>query len=129
MAFTLYDHVNAAGENEFKIWTETLEKIQRAKLNEKLDKLAQHGTELYPQILTDTGVSGIQKLRIHGNVQLRPLLCKGPTNNNDEFTLLMGAKEIGSEWSPVKAPEKAEKIKQEVSKSPNTRRKLHERIR
>lgn len=134
MPFKLYDFMNMKGENEFKEWTKNLETRERAKLNEKLDKLQQHGDGLFPEILTGTPVAGIQKIRVKGKVQLRPLLCKGPLLDEtgqieDAYTLLMGAKEIGDKWSPPTAPEKANKKKQEVVDSRGTRRCDHERVR
>lgn len=128
MSYSLHDYVNRKGENEFKEWTASLQKVQRAKLNERLDKLALHGEELVPGVLTDTHVAGIRKLRVRGNVQLRPLLCNGPVSVGKEYTLLMGATEKDDEWQPKKAPEAAVAIKNEVKKDPKTRRKNHERV-
>lgn len=95
MPFLIYDYVNHYGQNEFKDWASRLEKPQRGKLNERIDKLALYGDALYPEMLTGTNVAGIQKLRVRGKVQLRPLLCKGPINVEHEYTMLMGAKEVG----------------------------------
>lgn len=128
MTFKLFDYVDLSGKNSFKKWTEGLQVTQKAKLNEKLDKLAQHGNSLYPHMLTDTKVSGIQKLRVKGNVQLRPLLCKGPVDVLGEFTLLFGAKEVSSKLVPKDAEDKAKDIKAEVKKDPVNRRKDHERV-
>ena len=128
MAFALYDYVNQHGDNEFKAWMEGLQKVQLAKLNERFDKLMQYGDALHPHMLTDTHVPGIQKLRIRGNVQLRPLLCKGPVKVNSEYTLLMGAKEIGNKWSPKNAPALAQAKKTVVITDPNNRRTPHERV-
>ena len=128
MRYRLFDYVNAKGENEFKQWTEGLEKVQRAKLNEKLDKLQLYGDGLHPHMLTDTGTPGIQKLRVKGNVQLRPLLCKGPVQIDSEYTLLMGAKEVDGKWVPREAPSTADTLKQAVIADPLGRRKNHERV-
>lgn len=128
MLCRLYDYVNAQGENELKKWAEGLQKVQRAKLNEKLDKLQLYGDGLHPHMLTDTGTPGIQKLRVKGNVQLRPLLCKGPVQVNSEYTLLMGAKEVGGKWVPREAPRTADALKQAVIADPLGRRKDHERV-
>jgi len=129
MVFALYDYVSESGTNEFKDWTEGLQSKERAKLNEKLDKLQEHGDALYPHMLTGTDVAGIQKLRVQGGVKLRPLLCKGPVAIAAEYTLLMGAKEVGSKWVPKSAPKTANDRKSAVSVSPATRRKPHERVR
>ena len=128
MPFILYDFVNEAHVNEFKKWTQDLEKNPRAKLNEKIDKLFLYGDGLHPHVLTDTDVPGIQKLRVQGNVKLRPLLCKGPVQVHAEYTFLMGAKEIGSKWVPANAPKKANDKKQAVRANPKTRRIEHEKI-
>lgn len=128
MPFLIYDYVNLHGQNEFKTWTDGLEKPQRGKLDEKIDKLALYGDQLYPEMLTGTGVPGIQKLRGRGNVQLRPLLCTGPINIKKEFTLLMGAKEVGNKWEPKGAPSIAKIKKEEVIKDPMNRRTEHEKV-
>lgn len=128
MTFNLYDYVNHHNQNEFKEWTLGLEKSQRAKLNEKIDKLAIYGDQLFPEMLTGTSIAGILKLRAKGNVQLRPLLCKGPINIKHEYTLLFGAKEVGGKWVPSGAPSKAAKLKEEVTKEPKKRRTKHERV-
>ena len=128
MTFELFDYVNIHGVNEFSKWSSSLQKVQLAKLNEKLDALAMHGDALHPHMLTDTHVSGIKKLRVQGNVKLRPLLCNGPADVKNEYTLLKGAKEIGGIWSPAAAPKKANQIKTEVSNDLQNRRKKHERV-
>ena len=128
MTFKLFDYVNAAGENEIKKWASSLEKTQRAKLNQKLDLLERHGKGLLPDTLTQTSEVGILKIRIRGNVQLRPLLCEGTVDINSEFTLLLGAKEVGSRWVPTGAPVKAKENKLTVSGNPQNRRVNHERV-
>lgn len=128
MKYDLYDHISLSGKNEIKEWTQKLQSSQLAKLNQKLDSLEQHGLNLRPQMLTDSGVSGILKLRVHGGVQLRPLLCRGPVDNDREFTLLLGAKEIGSKWVPKDAPNIASTIKREITLSSSVRRVRHERV-
>ncbi len=127
--YKLFDYINKSDSNEFKKWTEGLQKKQIAKLNQKLDKLEISGDELMPQLLTDSNVPGVKKLRITvQNVQLRPLLCNGPVNNDKEYTLLMGAKEIGDKWHPKKAPETALKKLKEITRDPENRRRKHERV-
>lgn len=128
MKYNILDFVNLKGVNEFNTWAKGLQKGEKAKLREKIDKLILHGDALHPQMLTDTPVPGIQKLRVHGPVQLRPLLCKGPINIDNEYTMLKGAKEIGSKWSPKGAPSSANGNKNEVISDPVNRRKTHERF-
>ncbi|WP_020396662.1 hypothetical protein [Thiolinea disciformis] len=118
MRFTIYNLLNDNDKNEFQLWTKALQTRERAKLNAKIDMLSQHGEDLYPETLAGTSVAGIQKLRVHGGIQLRPLLCRGPLLDDQTkliengYTLLMGAKEVGNKWQPASAPEKADKQKQ-----------------
>lgn len=129
MPFELFDHVSATGKNEFRSWAEDLQKPQRAKLDARLDWLGKEGLGLLPEILTGTDTPGIMKLRIKGNVQLRPMLCRGPVKPDSEFTLLLGATEVGGELRPKNADQKAGELRDEVAASPGERRTKHERVR
>lgn len=126
MAFLLYDYVDEHGRNQIYIWTHSLQTKERIKLQYKLDDLVMHGEGLRPQMLTDSGVPGVLKLRVHGGVQLRPLLCKGPVNMHSEFTLLAGAIEIGSKLKPAGISATAAERKEDVRRTPHKLRKLHE---
>lgn len=54
-----------------------------------------------------TGYHGIYEIKIrYKKVQYRPLGCYGP--GRKEFTLLIGAKEIGNNFVPKNAPKKAQ---------------------
>lgn len=128
MPFLLYDYVDANGINEFRAWTKSLQTDQRSKLNQKLDALEKMGEGLLPVTLTGTSVAGIFKLRIQGNVKLRPLLCRGPLPEEAAFTLLAGAKEIGSVLKPDGIESTADSRKSAVIQAPATRRTAHERI-
>lgn len=125
--FVLFDYTDANGKNDIKNWTKGLESTQRGKLNAKLDMLSAHGSGLFPEILSGTNTAGILKLKVKGNVQLRPMLCKGPINHEKEFTLLIGATERDFCLVPDKADEKANERKQIIIKNPN-RRCPHERV-
>lgn len=127
MAWELYDYVNRQGINEIAEWTLSLQKLQRKKLKAKLNMVMQAGTDLPPQLLAGTGTPHIYKLKVQGNPKLRPLLCKGPIDNNIEFTLLIGAKEIQFGYEPADALMKAMNNREEIIKEPS-RRALHERI-
>lgn len=129
MPFELYDYVDAAGVNVIAEWTKGLQKKERGKLVSKLDLLREHGSELFPQMLTGTDTPGILKLRVHGNVQLRPLLCDGPIEIGKEFTLLLGAKEVGSKLVPADADRLADINKTAVKAAPEKRRIKHEHVR
>lgn len=127
MSYVLWDYVNEQGKNEFKTWTEGLQKPLRAKLNARLDQLALHGDGLFPEMLAGTNTAGILKLKIKGRVMLRPMLCKGPIDVAHEYTLLLGATERDSKLDPKDADQKANEYKQKVIASPESRRKPHER--
>jgi len=78
-------------------------------------------------VLAGTDSPGISKLRVRGNVQLRPMLCCGPIDVKAEFTLLCGAKEIGGKIIPKDADRLALSRKAEVAAQPEQRRTPHVR--
>lgn len=127
MPFKLFDYCSVRGKNEFKIWTKKLQAAQRGKLNSKLDMLEQNGDDLFPELLSATNTPGILKLRIKGKVQLRPMLCRGPVSVGQEYTLLLGAIEVGDELEPAQADAIAMQHKEAVLAAPTTRRIDHER--
>lgn len=128
MPFQLYDYVSPDGTNEILVWMGQLQKAELAKLNAKLDMLQMHGPGLRPQVLSGTDAPGIQKLRVHGPVQLRPLLCEGPQHVHIEFTLLAGATEVQSRLRPKGVLELSVERKRHVA-ADQARRKKHERPR
>lgn len=128
MNFQLFDYRCPDGTNEFKTWTQSLQPTQRGKLDAKLDMLALLGSDLFPEVLTGTEVPGILKLRVKGNVQLRPMLCKGPINVPREFSLLIGAIEVGGKLKPKNAANIAADRKEEIRNDPDNRRIRHERV-
>jgi len=125
--FNLYDYKDENNNNEFEKWTKKLQKVEIAKLNLRLDMLKHKGLELFPGILTGTPTAGILKLRIKGKTQLRPMLCKGPIDKDNEFTLLIGAIERGSKFIPSKADETANARKNKIIKN-TTQRCNHARV-
>jgi hypothetical protein len=128
MAYRLFDFCAEDGSNDFKEWTKKLQSAPRGKLNAKLDMLQCHGEDLFPSVLTGTDTPGILKLRIKGNVQLRPMLCKGPIEVGSEFTLLLGAAEVGGKLRPEGADCIADDRKTLVAQRPDIRRTKHERV-
>lgn len=123
----IYDHVDRDGSNTIAAWTRGLESVQRKLLRSKLDMLAQAGPDLPAQLLANLG-GHIYKLKVKGNVQLRPMLCKGPVENETEFTILLGAVEVGGRLQPADAAEIAAEIRNQIIADPNNRRCEHERI-
>jgi hypothetical protein len=129
-AFKLWDFLNIHNKNVILIWVkeDRLSKRDRAILNQKLARLAQMDFSLAitSKLLAGPICEHIYKLVIHGDVMLRPLLCKGPINNDIEYTLLLGAVERG--WKlPARAKEQATNNRQAVIDNPS-RRCPHERI-
>lgn len=127
MPFLIYDYLDEHGKNAIQPWIDSLQVKERGKLNQMLDKLQMHGVALRPQMLAGTNEPGISKLRIHGKVQLRPLLCSGPVHVDAEYTILSGAKEVGGMLVPKGIEKVAASRKLEVKASPTTRRKLNAR--
>jgi hypothetical protein len=109
MTWRLYDYVDAHGNNDFEAWSRSLQKPELAKLNRRLKALEDNGPALAPQMLAGplSGYPHIYKLKMNGKIAVRPLLCKGPINNDTEFTLLKGAFEVGNQWQPASAPGEA----------------------
>ena len=126
-SWKLYDYRNAKKVNEIKIWAKDLEKKQRIQLNQKLDMLIQNGPNLSPGLLAGPIFDHVYKLKVKSNVQLRPILCKGPIDNNKEFTLLLGAKEVNFKLKPAEAEKIAAHNRMEIINNPDRRCK-HERV-
>jgi hypothetical protein len=99
MAYVLYDYADQRG-NRITEWAKGKPKIQLAKLNNRLDTLARAEPDLVTGLLHPAGHPGIWKIKIQGNPKLRPMLCRGPLNNDVEFTLLAGAVETQSVLHP-----------------------------
>lgn len=115
--WTLYDYVDDRNVNDFERWTKGLEKKYRAMLNRKLKALEDETEPGLLPGLVDGPIRGyphIYKLKIGGKVRLRPLLCKGPIDNDTELTLLFGATERDWKFVPENAPALAEDRRQEI---------------
>jgi len=125
--WTIFDYVDPVEGNLIRAWSARLQKKELAKLNHRLDSLAMHGPELIPGILSPTGTASILKLKIHGKVQLRPLLCEGPGRDEEAFTLLLGAFEVSDDYVPMGAPLFASRMRESLVKDMR-RRVPHERV-
>jgi hypothetical protein len=128
MAWDLYDFVNARNESVIREWIaeERLSKTHVGKLNQKLDMLAIAGPLLPPKLLAGPIHKHIYKLIIHGDRMLRPMLCKGPVDMEAEYTLLLGAIEVGGRLDHD--PSEAAANRATLVASPD-RRRNHERYR
>jgi hypothetical protein len=91
---------------EFENWVNSLPPADQAKIDVFIGRLRLMKTWSPKLVFPLTGYRKIYELKIHGpGVQYRPLGCYGPGRN--EFTLLIGAKEVGSKFEPKDAPNKA----------------------
>ena len=125
MPWAIYDYVHPADGNLMRHWSAKLQKKEKVKLDFKIDALEQHGTELIPGMVAPTGVPSIFKLKVQGQVKLRPMLCAGP-GDSASFTFLIGAKEIQFEYDPAGAPDTAAIYRNDLISNPR-RREPHER--
>lgn len=121
MLYTIWVFIEPDGTNEFYNWRAKMPSRQVAKMDDKITKLSQVGLDLLPETLAPVYNTGLLKLKIHGNPQLRPLLCRGPHNANSEFTLLQGAKEVSSKFKPANAVDMALIKKQRLAADINLR--------
>src|SRR5690242_13321231 len=98
----LFDFLDKDNRSVINEWAKGLEKADRARLNSKFKQLAEMDFALAwgTKLLQGPIYKSIYKLRAKQTVQLRPLLCRGPFDNNAEYTLLEGAKEIGGKLTP-----------------------------
>ncbi len=125
----LFDYCDGRG-NDIARATRGLQKTERAKLAEKFVRLETQGQDgLFPGLVVGPlrGARHIYEIKINGPVAVRPLLCKGPQNMNQEYTILMIAQERDNQWVPRNAPQIAENRRQEIITNPQ-RRVRHERI-
>jgi hypothetical protein len=105
MTWSIFDAVDKNSASNLVVWIsrEKITKRDIGQLNQKIDMLERHGPELPPKLLAGPIkskrnkklVSHIYKLIIHGDRMLRPMLCKGPIDVPSEFTMLLGAIEVG----------------------------------
>lgn len=128
MNWKLCDYVDNRGRNDIETWTEGLQKDQRSKLNLRLDMLQKNGSSLSTGVFSDTHERHIKKIKIGGNVAIRLMLCRGPIDNDNEFTLLLGAVEKDRRLIPPDAEARAESRRQEVINDHKNRRCIHERV-
>ncbi len=128
--YELWDFLNKRGESVIHEWVkdERLTKRDRAILNQKFDRLRQmdYQSAIGTKLLAGPIYKHVYKLVIHGDIMLRPMLCRGPIDNDAEYTLLLGAIERNGEL-PAGSKEKAEENRETIIRD-QTRRRLHEPI-
>lgn len=124
----LYDYVDARGRNIIREWTDGLQARDRAKLRNKLKMLEKVADPaLLPQLLAGPRIQGepeIYKLQVGRSGSenaLRPMLCRGPFDKNEELTLLVGATERDGKL-PKGVAKVAEQNRRDILADPNRRR-------
>jgi hypothetical protein len=126
----LWNFLDHRGYNVIHQWAkdDRLSKRDQALFNQKCARLVQmdFALAINTKLLAGPIIEHIYKLVIHGDVMLRPMLCKGPINSATEYTLLLGAVERGGRL-PVRAQGQAAQNRQTVIENPS-RRRAHERI-
>lgn len=102
MPYAVYDFTDGDGRSVIAVWRSVLTARSKAQFDQKINMLATAGMDLPPKLLAGpiNKTRHIYKLKIHADVMLRPMLCKGPFAMNDEFTLLVGAKEVQNKLIP-----------------------------
>lgn len=122
----LFDYVTENGRNDIEEWAGKLQKPDRARLEQKLLRLRQISFDLAKEthLLAGPVYASIWKLRVNASVMLRPHLCKGPIDKHSEYTLLIGAIEVGDSL-PHDVEKKALSRESEVVLDPERRRISH----
>lgn len=104
LGYELYDFADTRNESVIATWISDcrLQRRDVGQLNQKLDMLRTNGPALHPRLLAGpiNRQAHIYKLIIHGQRMLRPMLCKGPFNMEEEYTLLLGAIETNFRLTP-----------------------------
>jgi|SRR5208337_3297029 len=129
MPWVLYDYRDQRGTNPVREWCEQLQKPDLARMNQRIDLLAEKGKDFCPGLAGPLhGSPHLYKVKINGSVAARLLLCKGPISMETEYTLLLGAFERDEEL-PEGTLETAESYRQVIILNPRNRRGPHERAK
>jgi hypothetical protein len=115
-------------ENAIKAWLEdeSVPVAQIVAFQEKIDTLEKSGPEMGPGFISETPVGKrIYKMKIKGNKgwkQLRPMCCRGPFEQRNEYTILVGAVEKDRKLIPSDVIERAQRNLTELEADPTRRR-------
>jgi hypothetical protein len=131
---TLWTFVSESGRDMLADWAGELRLPTRvrAAIDQKADVLRQQPFEILIHTNLLAGPIAkqrhIYKLRVNGDIAVRLMLCKGPLERDDGYTILLGAVERDGKLVPADAPERASLNRELVLKSPRERRKFYERL-
>jgi hypothetical protein len=119
----IYEFLDARGIGVVEEWQKGVNKGMLARLHQKLDMLSEHGADLAPGLLAGTHYPHIDKLRIFGpGVTWRVMICKGPFDNDKEFTILYIAQEKDRKLIPPDADGRANDNRDILIANPKRRR-------
>src|SRR5258706_699374 len=114
-----WEYLNRRGDREFSAWRLGLPTRERATLDEKMRAIQAMGAVVQCLKGPLSGYRHLYKIRVQGpNMALRPLLCKGPINKDDEFTMLKPMTEVGGSDQPPGAKNDAESRRLEIVRDP-----------
>jgi len=126
LRWQIYCFLSERGVNLIIDWLDA-EKIsvkQRADFQAKIDLFERGGSELITGFITDTPIApDIYKMKIKGQVQLRPMACRGPFDLNREYTILVGWIERDNKRVPNDVKKKASENRTIVLANPERRRR------
>jgi hypothetical protein len=107
-----------------QVWADSLGLSQRlrARLDVKINILAQAGDHLPPKLVQNTKSKHILEIAVNSRpLALRPMLCRGTSNMQDEFTFLFGATEKNSKYIPSDALRRANENRDDLIANPGNR--------
>jgi hypothetical protein len=127
--FQVFDYTDSRGRNVMQDWADDLpmSKKDRVRLDLRIDLLEKEGDNLFPKMLQSTRKRHILEIAVNGQVALRPMLCRGPSAIDKEYTLLFGAVEKNRKYVPRDAPDRAETNRIDLAAHPE-KRCNHERF-
>jgi hypothetical protein len=127
----VYDFVDVQGRSVIGDWVRGLTPVDRARFKVKVRALVdlEYERAIGTKLLQGPINKHVYKLKIHGTIMMRPLLCRGPISNDTEYTLLAGAREENFKLIPADAPKQAERRRQQIIDDPINRRQIRARSR
>ena len=126
----LWEWLDNSGHGEYTDWQ--LQPPQRAKLDQKLEMLRTAEVDSAGRVSLPTNLlagpgykkqKGIYKLKVHGNVQLRPMVTLGQIGDGEGWAILVRAVEKDGKLIPADAPQKATKRRAMLA-NPTRRRRI-----
>ena len=134
--WSVYEFLDERRRSTIRAWLEQ-ERVQQgqvATFRAKIDALRMGGPDMNPGLIQGPikkrklAVTGIYKMKIKGNkgwVQLRPLLCYGPfEEDKSTITLLLGAIEKDGVLLPEDYLQRADRNREVLLNDPTRRRVL-----